>query len=59
MRTFRNYTPEDLERSATHHLELVLALEGRDEDWAASVMRAHIHSARRTLRRGQEPAAAH
>ena len=57
MRTFRNYTPEDLERSATHHLELVLALEGRDADWAASVMRAHIHSARRTLRRERDPAA--
>ena len=58
MRTFRNYTPEDLQRSATHHLELVLALEERDEDWASSVMRAHIHSARRTLRRDAEPSAA-
>jgi DNA-binding GntR family transcriptional regulator len=50
MKTFRNYTADDLQRSAAHHLELVQALEARDSDWAASVMRSHILAAKRTLR---------
>lgn len=49
MKTFQNYTPEDLERSSVHHLELVRALAARDAEWAASVMRAHILSAKQTL----------
>lgn len=51
MKTFLNYTPDDLQRSAAHHLELVRALEARDTQWAASVMRSHVLAARRTLRR--------
>lgn len=51
MKTFLNYTPDDLQRSAAHHLELVRALEARDAEWAASVMRSHVLAARRTLRR--------
>jgi DNA-binding GntR family transcriptional regulator len=51
MKTFLNYTPDDLQRSAAHHLELVRALEARDAEWAASVMTSHILAARRTLRR--------
>lgn len=51
MRTFQKYTPEDLERSAQHHLEIVRALEARDADWAASVMLSHIHAARGALNR--------
>jgi len=51
MNTFLRYTAEDLQRSAGHHLELVTALEARDADWAASVMKSHIHAARRTLMR--------
>jgi len=51
MRTFQKYTPEDLERSALHHLEIVRALEARDPDWAASVMLSHIHAARGALNR--------
>lgn len=51
MRTFQKYTPEDLQRSAQHHLEIVLALEARDPDWAASVMLSHIHAARGALNR--------
>jgi DNA-binding GntR family transcriptional regulator len=50
MKTFLNYTPDDLQRSAAHHLELVQALEARDGEWAASVMRSHILAAKRTLR---------
>ena len=50
MKTFRNYSAEDLRRSAAHHLELVQALAARDGEWAASVMRSHILAAKRTLR---------
>lgn len=51
MKTFIKYGPQDLERSAVHHLELVRALEAGDPDWAASVMRSHILAARGALRR--------
>lgn len=51
MKTFIKYRPQDLERSAVHHLELVRALEAGDPDWAASVMRSHILAARGALRR--------
>jgi DNA-binding GntR family transcriptional regulator len=51
MRTFEKYTPDDLLRSAAHHVELVRALEARDGEWAASVMRSHVLAARRTMRR--------
>jgi DNA-binding GntR family transcriptional regulator len=51
MKTFIKYRPQDLERSAVHHLELVRALEAGDPDWAASVMRSHILAGRGALRR--------
>jgi DNA-binding GntR family transcriptional regulator len=51
MKTFHVYTPEDLTRSAQHHLELCRALELRDAEWAASVMSSHIHAARGALKR--------
>lgn len=56
LQTFREYRDEDLVRSAEHHLEIVQALEARDEDWAASVMQSHVLAARRVyrLRRDRE-----
>lgn len=51
MKTFHTYTPDNLTRSAEHHLELCSALEARDEEWAAAVMSSHIHAARGALRR--------
>jgi DNA-binding GntR family transcriptional regulator len=51
MRTFQKYTPEDLQRSAHHHLEIVRALEARDAEWAASVMFSHVHAARGAMNR--------
>jgi DNA-binding GntR family transcriptional regulator len=51
MKTFYTYTPDDLIRSAQHHLELCSALESRDAEWAASVISSHIHAARGSLRR--------
>jgi DNA-binding GntR family transcriptional regulator len=46
MKTFRRYSAESLERSALHHLELCQALEARDSQWAASVMRSHLLAAK-------------
>lgn len=51
MKTFHIYTADDLVRSAQHHLELCNALESRDAEWAASVMRSHVHAARGALKR--------
>ena len=44
--TFREYSHEDLLRSAQHHREFTEAVEQRNADWAAAVMRAHIFAAR-------------
>jgi len=68
LQTFSHYRHDDLVRSARHHLEIVDALEARDGDWAAAVMRSHILAARGSLqtepvlagraqpaRRGQPP----
>jgi DNA-binding GntR family transcriptional regulator len=49
LQTFSSYRPEDLMRSASHHLEIVNALEARDGPWAAAVMRSHILAARVAL----------
>lgn len=50
MRTFENYRDGDLVRSASEHLEIVRALEARDGDWSAALMRSHILGARGVLR---------
>ncbi|HEY0942167.1 MAG TPA: GntR family transcriptional regulator [Steroidobacter sp.] len=49
LRTFTTYQDEDLIRSASHHLEIVRALEARDGDWSAALMRSHILGARGSL----------
>jgi DNA-binding GntR family transcriptional regulator len=50
MKTFETYQDEDLIRSASHHLEIVRALEAHDPDWSAALMRSHILGARGALR---------
>ena len=45
LKTFARYEDTELVRSASHHLEIVSALEARDGDWAAAVMRSHIQAA--------------
>lgn len=50
LQTLHDYSQDDLLRSAGHHVEIVQALEARDEEWAASVMRSHILAARRVFR---------
>jgi DNA-binding GntR family transcriptional regulator len=49
-RTFSHYTRANLERSLIHHHELVDALRVGRGDWAASVMRSHLHAAWTVLR---------
>ncbi|MGD2128618.1 MAG: GntR family transcriptional regulator [Lysobacterales bacterium] len=49
MRTFTRYEAAELLRSASHHLEIVAALEAGDADWAAAVMRSHVLAAQRSL----------
>jgi DNA-binding GntR family transcriptional regulator len=51
MRTFTKYDETELLRSASHHLEIVDALEAGDAEWAAAIMRAHIHAARHSIYR--------
>ena len=49
LQTFRDYSSDDLNRSARHHVELVEAIEAHDGDWAAAIMCAHIMAARRAF----------
>ena len=51
IRTFAEYDPAELLRSAAHHLEIVAALEAGDADWAESIMRSHIHAAQYSVQR--------
>jgi DNA-binding GntR family transcriptional regulator len=45
LRTLARYSDQELLRSLQHHRELISAFEARDEDWARSVMRSHVHAA--------------
>lgn len=53
LRTFRQYTPAELMRSADQHLELVQAFEAHDPVWAHSIMAAHILAGRATYLRSR------
>ena len=44
--TFNRYSPEALQRSMSHHAELVAAARAGDGEWAEAVMRTHILAAR-------------
>ena len=57
LKTFSQFTPAELMRSADQHLELVQAFEVRDPVWAHSIMRAHILAGRATYNRSVELAA--
>jgi DNA-binding GntR family transcriptional regulator len=43
---FSHYSMEHLQRSLQQHETILLAIEGGDDDWAASAMRTHILSGR-------------
>jgi DNA-binding GntR family transcriptional regulator len=49
--TFRNYSVDEMQRSQSQHLELLLAFRMRDPDWARSTMRSHVLAARHVLLR--------
>lgn len=51
MKTFATYEPHELLRSAAHHMEMVSALEARDPEWAAAVMRCHIQAGHHSNKR--------
>jgi DNA-binding GntR family transcriptional regulator len=53
LRTFGEYTENELRRSADQHLDIVQALETRDPDWAHSIMQAHIRTGRATYLRSR------
>jgi DNA-binding GntR family transcriptional regulator len=48
-RTMQAFDDEAMRRSVNHHLEIVAALRAGDGEWAASVMRSHLLSARAAL----------
>jgi DNA-binding GntR family transcriptional regulator len=54
LRTFATYTFPELLRSASHHIEIVSALEAHDPEWAAAIMRSHIYAAQNSSRRAQD-----
>lgn len=56
-RTFRRYSKREMQRSFSHHRELIDAMRAGDGDWAESVMRSHILAARDILLTGQKEAA--
>lgn len=47
--TIGRYTPEESARSSAHHFEMIAALKAGDPEWAASIMRSHILSARNAM----------
>ena len=49
VRTYQAFDADAMHRSVEHHLELVAAVRARDADWAESVMRSHLYSARAAL----------
>ena len=48
-RTQNSFDEAALQRSVNHHIEIVAALRANDADWAESVMRSHLLSARASL----------
>ncbi len=54
MRTFSDYGEADLHRSMAHHRELIDAFAAKDADWAASVMRSHLHAAHQVVLRSRQ-----
>ena len=48
-RNFHRYRPDALARSLAHHVEIVAAARAGQPEWAAAVMRSHLHNARVTM----------
>jgi len=56
LNTFRGYRVDEMRRSQTQHVELILAFKDRDSDWARSTMRSHVLAARHILLRNDAQA---
>lgn len=57
-RTFRSYSPQQMQRSFSQHRELIDAFRAHDPDWAVAIMRCHIHAAKNAVLHTKVPAAA-
>jgi len=55
-RTFRSYSPQQMQRSFSQHRELIDAFKANDHDWAVAVMRCHIHAAKNAVLHSLTPA---
>jgi DNA-binding GntR family transcriptional regulator len=58
LRTYQRYSKAELNRSFSHHRELIAAFMAKDPEWARAVMTAHILAARATYmqpRRNKPP----
>jgi DNA-binding GntR family transcriptional regulator len=53
-RSFSTYEEDAVIRSNAHHREIIDALEARDPEWAAAVVRAHVRIARNLLQATNE-----
>lgn len=47
--TFHRYRRDDLERSRSHHREMIAAFRAGDGDWVAAITKAHVLAARASL----------
>jgi DNA-binding GntR family transcriptional regulator len=50
-RTFRSYSPQQMQRSFSQHRELIDAFKAHDHYWAVAIMRCHIHAAKNAVLR--------
>ncbi|GAB2528334.1 MULTISPECIES: GntR family transcriptional regulator [unclassified Simplicispira] len=57
-RTFRSYSPQQMQRSFSQHRELIDAFKAHDHDWAVAIMRCHIHAAKNAILHPKAPAIA-
>ncbi len=48
-RTFRSYSPQQMQRSFSQHRELIDAFKVHDHHWAVAIMRCHIHAAKNAI----------
>lgn len=57
-RTFRSYSPQQMQRSFSQHREMIDAFRAHDHDWAVAIMRCHIHAAKNAILHPKAPAIA-
>lgn len=52
LKTIEQYSNEDVERSNSHHREIIAAFKAKDSQWACSVMQTHLRAAYQIYTRG-------